>query len=248
MAARPPGSPRRVKKASLSCPGFFIYRSIMPYKNVHYVKLMLELLDDKRFIKQCSDSQKLDYILWLAMAGLTQNDSEEDYEWFKSRFYLNKSVDEIRSNLCFLLETFPKMYRQPRNKKNYVKFKKFKELHNPLRNADGTPKDSPRMEQSILEYIILEYIKIKNIPQSEKELIKYVYKRNCRAAKQMYILAKKDKEKVAQAIQWLGDIFNKKGFTWSLETILKWFPDYLVGGKKIEENMLLKKFGLKEER
>ena len=116
----------------------------MPYKNVHYIKLMLELLDDKRFIKDCNDSQKLDYILWLAMAGLTQNESEEDAEWFKKRFNLSKPVDEIRSNLCFLLATFRKMYRQKRNGKYYVKFKKFKELHNPIRNAEGMPKDSPK--------------------------------------------------------------------------------------------------------
>lgn len=194
----------------------------MPYKNVHYIKIMLELLDDRRFIKECNDSQKLDYLLWLCMAGLTQNDSEEDLEWFKTRFNLQKEVGEIRSNLCFLLGTFKKMYRQPRNKKAYIKFKKFKELHNPIRIAEGMPKDSQRDAQNIIKYIRIEYIKIKQ--WKIEDFSPDDYARTGKAIKTLLIKAKGNKDLIIKSLQWAN---SQKWCDWTLETVIRRWLDFM---------------------
>lgn len=190
---------------------------------------MLELFDDKRFIKECSDSQKLDYILWLGMAGLTQNESEEDLEWFKKRFNLSKEVDEIRSNLCFLLKTFKKMYLQQRNGKKVIKFKKFKELHNPLRHADGTPKDSQRTAQNIIYKIIEEYIKLKGWGEQvkDKEVLSSVIQRHCKPVKQLFLLTNKDLDLTFRALRWTAGMCSHKGLEWTLETVIRWYPEFL---------------------
>ena len=46
----------------------------MPATKLKFIKLMLELADDERFVMKLNDSQKLDYILLLLMAGLTNNE------------------------------------------------------------------------------------------------------------------------------------------------------------------------------
>ncbi len=111
----------------------------MPYKNIRFIKLALELFDDERFLLECNDSQKLDYILWIAMAGLTTNEARDNVAWLKNRFNLQKAPDELSENLTTLLQKFPKMYSVG----GKIKFRNFNDYHNPLRSADGTPKESP---------------------------------------------------------------------------------------------------------
>ena len=196
----------------------------MPYKNVHYVKLMLELFDDRRFIKECNDSQKLDYILWLVMAGLTVNNSELDYEWFKTRFNLRKDVAEIRENMDFLFETFSRMYK----KGNCVKFKNFKKIHNQIRNAEGKPRDSQKTAQSIIYKIIGEYIKLRGWDNEveNKELLKSIFKRNVKAAKDLSRL-NNDVEYIIKAMRHISATMKNKGLSWTLETIISYYPDFL---------------------
>lgn len=189
----------------------------MPYKNVHYIKLMLELFDDRRFIKDCNDSQKLDYILWLAMAGLTQNDAENNPEWFKTRFNLSKNIEEIAKNTEFLSKTFPKMV----SINGKVKFKNFKKLHNPIRSAEGTPKDSPKNAQNI-NIIRIEYIRIKGWKQ--EDFTPDDYARTGKAIKTLLIKSKGNKDLVINALTWAS---RQSWCDWTLETIIKRWPDFM---------------------
>jgi hypothetical protein len=202
----------------------------MPYKNVHYIKVMLELLDDKRFIKDCDDSQKLDYLLWLCMAGLTQNDAENNPEWFKTRFNLQKKSEEIAKNVEFISKTFPKVIIA----NGRVKFKNFKKLHNPIRNADGTPKDSPKNAKNIidknrLDKIILEYIKLQGWEETIKNnalLVTDIYSRNCKPAKQLLLTINND-DLAYDVLRKIAGDYKTKCLNWTLETVLKHLPELL---------------------
>lgn len=108
---------------------------------------MLELFDDKRFIYDCNDSQKLDYILWMAMAGITQNNAEANSEWFVQRFNLVKKFQEVDENLLHLLKTFKRMKKN----RGRIKFNKFNEIHNYIGKSQGNPKEIPRMSQNRID-------------------------------------------------------------------------------------------------
>lgn len=108
---------------------------------------MLELFDDKRFIYDCNDSQKLDYILWMAMAGITQNNAEANSEWFVQRFNLVKKFEEVDENLVHLLKTFKRMKKN----RGRIKFNKFNEIHNYIGKSQGNPKEIPRMSQNRID-------------------------------------------------------------------------------------------------
>ena len=205
----------------------------MPYKNIHFIKIMLELFDDHRFVKGCNDSQKLDYLLWIAMAGLTQNEAPNDPEWFKTRFNLDKKVDEIEANTRFLTDTFKKMFIQKRGDKSVVKFTKFKDLHNPIRNADGTPKDSlgsakNRIDKNRIDKIIREYLSLQKIilKDDDKALLSQLYSRNCRPAKNLILMCKSDEEAIS-AMKWVAGWLDPKGMSWTIETVIKHYVAFL---------------------
>jgi len=197
----------------------------MPYKNVHYIKLMLELLDDPRFIKECNDSQKLDYILWLCMAGLTQNNSPNDPKWFKTRFNLNKETAEIEVNIRFLKTLFPKMFFQRYKNKDVIKFSNFKKLHNPIGKSQGTPREILGSSQNIIEYnrIIIEYNRIKY--SNKAHFTSSDYKRFYKACKNLFIKASKNTSLILECVGWV----SKQGYTdWTLETCFKKWDDFIL--------------------
>lgn len=208
----------------------------MPYKNIHFIKIMLELFDDHRFIKECNDSQKLDYILWIAMAGLTQNEAPNDPEWFKTRFNLGKKVEEIEANTRFLTDIFKKMYKQQRGKKSVIKFTKFKDLHNYIGKSQGNPKDFQSVEQNRIDIdidknridsVLGEYLSLKKIDaKNNKELLSDLYARNGKPIKKLLAICKTPEE-ATSAMRWVGNWLDSKGLSWTIETVIKHYTTYL---------------------
>ncbi len=225
----------------------------MPYANIHWIKLKLEILNDKRFIFDCNNDQKWLYIGLLLLAGNTRNSISNDENYIKNRLNLPETSQKIRENLDHLLKIFPKML----SKDGIIKFKNFNDLHNKLGNYFGTPlelqenskgnKEKIRIEKIRIEKIIYTYIDKKGFNPTKNEAIRnLLYKRNCRTARNLAILSKGEYEKITEAMNWFGDICDKKGYSWTLETIEKWFPEYLVKGKAVEYDKLLEKYNLKK--
>ena len=202
----------------------------MPYKNVHYIKIMLELLDDKRFIKACNDEQKLLYILWLCMAGLTRNNAEKDFEWFKTRFNLTQNVSKISENTTFLLKTFSKMYER----NGCVKFKNFKKIHNPIRQSQGNPKDSLGSAYNIIEYnrIIREYIHVKGFPKDS--LTDNDFLRFRAEIKILLTKAGGNGDTVIASIHWAN---KQKWRDWTLRAIINRWPDFMKHHKAVPKGL-----------
>jgi hypothetical protein len=196
---------------------------------------MLELFDDHRFVKECNDSQKLDYLLWIAMAGLTQNEAPNDPEWFKTRFNLDKKVDEIEANTRFLTDTFKKMFIQKRGDKSVVKFTKFKELHNYIRKPQGFPEECLGTAQNRIDIekkenidkILQEFLSLQKIDAKDNAALMHdLYVRNCRPIKKLLLICKTPEEASA-ALKWVGDWLGSKNLSWTLETVIKHYTTYL---------------------
>jgi len=92
-----------------------------------------------------------------------------------------------------------------------------------------------------IDKIIKEYIHKKSIPlvlengtPEEKAATSAFWKRNVRTAKNLAILSKGNTQQVIDAMEWFGGLCERKNLSWSLETIEKWFPDFMAKGKAIE--------------
>lgn len=121
----------------------------MPYKNIHFVKIKMELLEDHRFLFQLDDRQKGLYLLLLALAGKTNNKIFNDLTFIKGRLNIK---DLVVSDLQKISEVFPKF----RLNKDFWEFDNFDEEHNQILSKDygisqGYPKDIQRMDKNRID-------------------------------------------------------------------------------------------------
>ena len=216
----------------------------MPQTKLVFVKLLLELADDTRFTMGLNDSQKLDYLLLLLMAGLTDNQIPQDWDWFKSRFHLEKNQTEIRQNIEKIRQLYGKMIVY----KGHLKFKNFKDLHNYIykekENSLGILKEfykhSPNKVNLflIISSLISIYIMKKNFKEEDVQMSER--NRYGKTIKLLLINAKGNDELVKEGIEWL----SKQNYEWTLETLIKKWPDFMANRKKDAENEKRVKFGL----
>ena len=217
----------------------------MPYKNIIFTKLRCELITDERFTDKLDDEGKLMFFCLLLLAGVKENKIPDDAKWLKRTLNLSLEEQKIREKLQEIFKTFSKTF----SKNGFIKFKNYSKLHNPLGKSEGTPQDVQRMDK--IYKIIEEYIKKKRYivinedGSKNQEVINALIKRNLRTTKRMLLLTKGDPAKIIKAMEWFGDICDQKGFSWTLETIEKWLPEYLSKGEAITKEAIRKEFGLK---
>lgn len=124
----------------------------MPYKNIQFVKVKMELLEDDRFLFDLNDTQKGLYILMLALAGKTNNKIRDEVDFIKVRLGL-KVLN--RNDLIKISQVFTKFKLVD----NYWCFDNFDDSHNwilskswsSLGNSQGTPKDFQRKEKNRID-------------------------------------------------------------------------------------------------
>jgi len=211
----------------------------MPATKLIFIKLMLEIADDQRFVMQLNDSQKLDYLLSLLMAGLTGNEIPIDPSWFKSRFHLSKSCQEIDQNLKQIEKIFRKFVRY----KGKYKFRNFRQLHNYIykekENSTSILKEylkSSPIDSNlflIISNLINFYITIKGYEDTSIDMRER--NRYGRVLKELLVKAKGQKYIVRDCIKWVSE----QGYNdWTLETCFKKWPDFektcKVGAKTVD--------------
>lgn len=118
----------------------------MPYKNIHFVKVKMELLEDHRFLFQLNDRQKGLYLMLLALSGKTNNKIYNDLTFIMGRLNL-KELE--RADLERISEVFPKF----RLSGEFWGFDNFDQAHNQILSKDfgisqGYPKDMQRMDKN----------------------------------------------------------------------------------------------------
>ena len=200
----------------------------MPRTKLVFVKLMLDLADDERFIMRLDDSQKLDYLLLLLMAGLTHNEIPLNFRWLKARFCLQKSEQELQKNLDCIRATFKKfvVYR------GKLKFKNFKDLHNYIYKEEGNDlgilkeytKDSTNKVNFflIISNIISYYIYIKEWKEADVDIKER--NRYGKRIKRLLVLAKANSDLVKKAIAWTS---RQNYIDWTLETTISKWADFM---------------------
>jgi len=111
----------------------------MPYKNIHWVKLEIRLLNDPRFFTMCEISQLI-YVKLILLCAHFKGKVPRSYPILRqllrcsyNEATLNKYINEIRAN-------FPKVLSH----KDYYYIKGFKEMHNWVLpgNSQGTAREA----------------------------------------------------------------------------------------------------------
>jgi hypothetical protein len=117
----------------------------MPYRNIVFVKLKIELLSDYRFTDLLSDRQKLLYLGLILLAGQMENKIPNDASYIKRRLNLSASIEEIKSDIETIAKIFPKFLI----KDNFLSFSNFEEIHNyRFKKHQGIPKQKIRNSQN----------------------------------------------------------------------------------------------------
>lgn len=117
----------------------------MPYANIVFVKIQMDLFEDPRFLVDLNDTQKGLFLMMLGLAGKTHNKIRDDVGFIKGRLNLTHLR---RSDLQKIATTYPKF--QCVN--GFWQFDKFEEIHNYTlkanqRNSQGNPSDVPEPEE-----------------------------------------------------------------------------------------------------
>ena len=216
----------------------------MPYANIHWIKLKLEVLNDKRFIFDCNENQKWLFIGLLLMAGVTKNSVPNDENFLKNRLNLSENSEKVRENLGHLFKIFPKMIV----KNDVIKFKNFNDLHNKLGNYFGNPlelqsdsngnKEKSRVEKSRIDKLRGVYISLKNL--SLTDFSSSLYARTGRAIKNLIQLAADKDELVIEGLNWIA----KQGYAWELETLVGKWAEFKAFQNTPE---IMRKFAKKEK-
>ena len=97
----------------------------MPYKNIVFVKLLVELLNDYRWTHQCNSNQKLLYLGLLLIAGATNNKIPNDPKWIKWRLNLKLPLEMIEQDVIHLSTIFDKVLIN----KDVISFSNFDKIH-----------------------------------------------------------------------------------------------------------------------
>ena len=115
----------------------------MPYSNIVWIKLHLELFDeDDRFLYQLTERQQLLYIKLLYLAGRQGNKIS------KNALLIIQKVNYQGTTQALLgdIDNIKKVFSKFKETKYFYTFTKFEEIHNRViqRNSKGTPKELQR--------------------------------------------------------------------------------------------------------
>lgn len=111
----------------------------MPYSNIVFIKVQMELFEDDRFLIDLNDTQKGLYLMLLVLAGKTNNRIRNDINFIKVRLNITNASE---NDLMRINEVYPKF----RLKEGYWGFENFEKIHNyTIQNKneanEGTPKE-----------------------------------------------------------------------------------------------------------
>ena len=157
-------------------------------------------------------------------------------KWVSSRCHISEEkLSEILEFMSKISLICPKSL-----KNNMLYVPKFRERADEytkrLRRKSEQDTDNVPLDKKRIDKIITEYIKLRNWESSitnNSSLLTDIYKRNGVAAKKLILLANDDNMAV-KAMKIMSDNYKPKNLTWTLETVIKHYPDLIKSneGKK----------------
>lgn len=110
------------------------------------------------------------------------------------------------------------------------------EYHKKLRRKSRQDTDKVVVDKNTTDKIILEYIQNKGWENQakDKNILNSIYKRSGRATKELAILTNNLKDALS-AIKWTAQSCQQKKLSWTLETVIAWYPDFLLYKKAMKD-------------
>lgn len=138
----------------------------MPYKNIVFIKLYLDLLDgDDRFLYQLNERQQLLYVKLLYLAGRTANQIPKRPSYVRDKIKYKAKSKAFLEDIKKIKEVYPKFIETT----NYYIFTNFNDLHNRINdNKIGSSQVRPKSDQRVIP----KEKKKENINKKEKENLK----------------------------------------------------------------------------
>lgn len=84
-----------------------------------------------------------------------------------------------------------------------------------------------------LTKIISTYFRLMQWDNSDPAFISIIYKRFAKPAKELALLTKEGED--IELIHWASEYFNKKGLSWTIETAIKYLPEFKSKYKKSDK-------------
>jgi len=151
---------------------------------------------------------------------------------------LRLSIDKIEKIWVFMSKL---SLLSPNSLKNNILYssklkERCDEYHKKLQRKSRQDTDNVVVDKNTIDKIIIEYIKNKGWEKQsqEKNILNSIYKRSGKAAKELFLLTNDIKISLL-AIQWTAQVCQQKKLSWTLETVISWYPDYLLHKKTIKE-------------
>ena len=194
------------------------------------------------------------------LAAETDNKIPKNNGVIKSALRSKQTESKVDECIIEIKNNFPKFkenkgfyyFQEWDNRCNWINNRELR------RNSAGTPQDGADKKDIDIEKIrriIDTFIAKKAFPvlqpdgTKDKVLESSIYARNVRVAKDLIRISKGNIDKVIEIMEWTATELNKKGLNWNLNTVLKWYPEYLVKGNPETartlglDNFILKKKG-----
>lgn len=203
----------------------------MPYANIQWIKLEKRLLNDPRFFTM-SPAGQLFYIKFILLCAHFKNKVPRSISILRQLLRVDYDDPKMESLLNEIREHFPKVLSH----KDYYYIKGFKSKHNWVSpgSSEGVPKDAADKIRKDKNEDKIRKEKITKV--SEFFVSKKGYRRDelthddwCRmqAATKNLLLKAKTTEDAIEAIEWQA----VQGYTWTLETVVKKYPEFLINRK-----------------
>ena len=192
----------------------------MPYTTIHWIKLQTRLLNDPRFFTMNEDAQ-LFYIKFILMCAHYKNKIPRSIPIIRQILRVGYEDHKIESLITEIREHFPKVLSH----KDYYYIKGFKEMHNWVTpgNSQRTPKDAlDKISKIRLDKIRLHYLQAKEWVGLTLTPADYSRINGC--IKKLLQREGADDQSVIDAIGWVS---RQEYCDWTLETVIKKYPDFL---------------------
>jgi len=197
----------------------------MPYSNIVYIKLFLELFDgDDRFLYRLTERQQLLYIKLLYLAGRQVNKISKNPQLIIQKVNYQGTTQDLLGDI----EVIKNVFKKFRESKYTYTFFNFQEIHNFM--GKGKSKGTPEERQRIVPDKDKDKEKIKSIKQSPDGSLVPVPTEKKKTIVDLYCLAFESHFKVKPFLSEKGTIAIPKSEVMALQRILRFFGEVKARG------------------
>ena len=107
-----------------------------------------------------------------------------------------------------------------------------------VQGTDNVSLEENTIDKKRIDKIRDKHLSLQNLSEivlPDKDLLTSYYKRNGKVIARLLKITRNDSDLVCNAMEWVSGVLGEKGLVWTLETVEKWFPKYLLREKEYKE-------------